>query len=320
MDVARQPPALHLLRLDHLLDEVLVGALAGHQLPVQPRLMHRARDQPADHQQQFDVAVGEFAPLDGVHVEHADQAAGVGLHRHRHHRGEVRAAQRLERHVARVGLLVVNDHDGLAVAGHPAGHALPQRQPDLADLAVERRRRAGQRQRAFGVVEHVHEADVGAGGRGDHPRRRRGERLDAGPAGRGLDQLAQQGQFAVGVDEVADGVRAWRDSLVDAFPQRGRHRAGAVADAELAVDRPQVGLDRLVADHQLGGDALVGQAVDDAATGSRSRAASGPGGRRARTRRAAAGPRCRPRAPPCRGRSRSRRGARTPAAGPVRRC
>ena len=45
-----------LLRLDHLLDEVLVRAFAGHQLPVQPGLMQRARDQPADHQQQFDVA------------------------------------------------------------------------------------------------------------------------------------------------------------------------------------------------------------------------------------------------------------------------
>ena len=31
-------------------DEVLVRAFAGHQLPVQPGLMQRARDQPADHQ------------------------------------------------------------------------------------------------------------------------------------------------------------------------------------------------------------------------------------------------------------------------------
>ena len=134
MDVAGQPAPLDLLRLDDLLDEVLVRAFAGHQLPVQPGLMHRARDQPADHQQQFDVAVGELAARDGVHVEHADQPAGIGLHRHRHHRGEVRPAQRLERHVPRVGLLVVDDHDRLAVAGHPAGDALTQRQPDLADL------------------------------------------------------------------------------------------------------------------------------------------------------------------------------------------
>ena len=71
----------------------------------------------------------------------------------------------------------------------------------LPTSRVERRRRAGQRQRALGVVEHVHEADVGGGGRGDHPGRRRGQRLDAGAAGRGLDQLPQQGQFAVGVDQ-----------------------------------------------------------------------------------------------------------------------
>src|ERR1700712_1169890 len=54
-----------------------------------------------------------------------------------------------------------------------------------------------------------------------------------------------------------------RSSLVDALPQSGRHRAGSVADAELAVDRPQVGLHRLVADHELRGDASVRQAVDD---------------------------------------------------------
>ena len=239
MDVAGQPAPLDLLRLDHLLDEILVRAFAGHQLPVQPGLMQRARDQPADHQQQFHVARGEFTAIDGVHVEDADQAAGIGLHRHRHHRREILAAQRLERHVPRIGLLVVADHHGLAVAGHPPRDALPQRQPDLADLGVERRSRTRERQRPVGVVEHVHEAHVAGGGGGDHPRGRGGERLDAGPFRRGLDQLAQQREFAVGVDEVAHrvgraGVRA---SLVDPFAQRGRHGAGAVTDAELAVDR-----------------------------------------------------------------------------------
>ena len=42
--------------------------------------------------------------------------------------------------------------------------------------------------------------------------RRGGERFDAGAAGRGLDQLAQQREFAVGVDEVANGVGARRAS------------------------------------------------------------------------------------------------------------
>ena len=55
MDVAGQPPPFDLLRLDHLLDEVLVRPFAGHQLPVQPGLVQRTGDQPADHQQQFDV-------------------------------------------------------------------------------------------------------------------------------------------------------------------------------------------------------------------------------------------------------------------------
>ena len=55
MDVAGQPATLDLLRLDDLLDEILVRAFAGHQLAVQPGLVQGARDQPADHQQQFDV-------------------------------------------------------------------------------------------------------------------------------------------------------------------------------------------------------------------------------------------------------------------------
>ena len=81
------------------------------------------------------------------------------------------------------------DHDGLPVAGDPAGDAGAQGQPDLADLAVERRRRPGQRQRPVAVVEDVHEADVGGGRRGDHPGGRGGERFDAWAAGRRLDEL-----------------------------------------------------------------------------------------------------------------------------------
>ena len=102
----------------------------------------------------------------------------------------------------------MGDDDGLAVAGHPAGDAGAQRQPDLADLAVERRRRPGQRQGPVAVVEDVHEADVGGGGRGDHPGGRGGERFDAGAAGCRLDQLPQQRELAVGVDEIANGVGA----------------------------------------------------------------------------------------------------------------
>ena len=39
VNVAGQPSPLDLLRLDHLLDEVLMRPFAGHQLPVQPGLM-----------------------------------------------------------------------------------------------------------------------------------------------------------------------------------------------------------------------------------------------------------------------------------------
>ena len=198
VDVPGQPPALQFLSLDDLLDEVLVGALTGDQLPVQPRLVHSAGDEPADDEQQLDVSVTELALRHGVHVEHPHQPAGVGLHRHRHHRREIPAAQRLERQVPRIGLLVVEDHHRLPVAGHPARDALAQRQPDLADLGVERRGGPGQRQRPLGVVEDVHETHIAVGGGGDDPRGRGGQRLHPGSAGGGLDQLAQQRQFAVG--------------------------------------------------------------------------------------------------------------------------
>ena len=89
VDVPGQAAPLTLLRGDHLLGEVLVGAFPRRQLAVQPGLVQRTRDQPADHQQQFDVARREVAPLDGVHVEHPDQATRLGLHRHRRHRREV---------------------------------------------------------------------------------------------------------------------------------------------------------------------------------------------------------------------------------------
>src|SRR5882757_4297613 len=142
VDVAGQPAAFEFLRLDDLLDEVLVRTIAGHQLAVHPRLVHGARDEPTDDEEQFHVAVGELTALHGVHVEDADQSAWVGLHRHRDHRGEVRTAQRLERLVPRIGLLVVDDHDRLAMAGDPAGYPLPQGKSNLADLAVEGWRRA----------------------------------------------------------------------------------------------------------------------------------------------------------------------------------
>src|ERR1700694_1351071 len=52
-------------------------------------------------------------------------------------------------------------------------------------------------------------------------------------------------------------------ALVDALPQRRGHRAGPVADSQLAVYRPQVALDGLVADNQLVGDAAVRKARHD---------------------------------------------------------
>lgn len=76
MDVPGQPPALQFLSLDDLLDEVLVGALTGDQLPVQPRLVHSAGDEPADDEQQLDVAVTELALRHGVHVEHPTSPPG----------------------------------------------------------------------------------------------------------------------------------------------------------------------------------------------------------------------------------------------------
>ena len=46
VDVTGQPASFDLLRLDHLLDEVLVRAFAGHQLAVQPGLVRPAISRP----------------------------------------------------------------------------------------------------------------------------------------------------------------------------------------------------------------------------------------------------------------------------------
>ena len=51
VDITGQPPALALLGGDHLLGEVLVRPLPGGELTVQPGLVQRPGDQPADHQQ-----------------------------------------------------------------------------------------------------------------------------------------------------------------------------------------------------------------------------------------------------------------------------
>jgi hypothetical protein len=52
----------------------------------------------------------------------------------------------------------------------------------------------------------VDEAHVARGGRGDHARRGSGQWFDAGTFRRGLDQFTQQREFAIGVDEIADGI------------------------------------------------------------------------------------------------------------------
>ena len=122
MDIAGEAAALTLLRGDDLFGEILVGLLAGRHLAVQPRLVQGARDEAADHQQQFDIAGGEVTSGDGVHVEHAHQSTRLGLHRHRGHRGEVPTPQRRNRNVTGIGLLVADDHHRLAVAGHPPRH------------------------------------------------------------------------------------------------------------------------------------------------------------------------------------------------------
>jgi hypothetical protein len=240
-----------------------VRALASHQLAVQSGLVQRARDEPPDDQQQLDIAVGEFASLDRVHVQHADQAAGIGLHRNRDHRGEVRSAQRLERHVTGIGLFVVADDHRFAVAGHPSGDALAQRQPDLADLGVERRCRTGQRQRPVGVVEHVTKHTslavaaviirAAAAARGSTP-----GPLDAAwinsrsrASSRSASTRSRTGSWA----GRASGV-----SLIYPLPQRGWPRTVRSTHSELAEDRAEMTLDGLDADDQLGGDGTVDKA------------------------------------------------------------
>ena len=206
MDVAGQPLPLGLLRGDHLLGEPAVRLLARREPAVHPRLVQRPGDEAADRGEHADVAVVELPVRDGVHVEDPGQSRRLALHRHRHHRRVLLAVQLRDGDVARVGPLVAGDHHGFAVARDPARDAGVERQPHPADLRVERWRRAGEGQRALGVVEDVDEADVGRGRPGDHARDRCGERLDVRPAGRRLDDREQDLVLALRVVE-APGLR-----------------------------------------------------------------------------------------------------------------
>ena len=162
VDLAGQPAALVLLPLHHPLGEPLQRLFPLRQPLVQPGVLDGPGDQARHRAQQVHVGGGELAAQLGVHVEHAHQVAQRGHDRDRHHGGELLPAQRRDVPVPGVGGLVVHDHGGLAVRGHPAGHALADHQLDLPDQPVKRRRGAAQLQRAAPLVEQVHEADVGA--------------------------------------------------------------------------------------------------------------------------------------------------------------
>jgi hypothetical protein len=201
VDVAGEPAPLVLLRRDDPLGELLVGALPRDEPAVQPGGVQRPGDEPPDRGEQPDVTLGELAAGDRVHVEHPDQAGRVRGHRHRRHRGELLPAQRSDRQVPGVVALRVDEHHRAPVLGDPAGHAGADRQLDAPDLRVERRRRAGQRERAPGVVEDVDEADVGRGRVGDEPGDGRRERLDLRPRRRRLHDREQQRVLPLQVGE-----------------------------------------------------------------------------------------------------------------------
>ena len=161
VNVTRQPAPFGFLGGDHLVGEPFRRLFPGRQLAVQPALVHSPGDEAADGGEQPDVTVTELPPVAGVHVEHADQAAGPGGHRDGGHGGVVAPAELGKVAVPGIGFLAGGDDHRLAVGGHPAADPLAQRQPDAADLPVERRGGAGQRERAAAVVQHVHEAHVG---------------------------------------------------------------------------------------------------------------------------------------------------------------
>ena len=145
VDVAGQPAPLSFLGGDHLLGEAFGGSFPRGQLTVHPALVHGPGHEAADRGQQAHVAVAELTPVAAVHVEHAHEAAGPGGHRHRDHGAVGGRAQLGKIAVPGIGLLILGDGRS-AVAGHPAGDPLPQRQLDSANLAVERRGGAGQRE------------------------------------------------------------------------------------------------------------------------------------------------------------------------------
>ncbi len=209
VDLPGQAAAFPLLPFHDAFREALQGLLAFGQPAVQPGVLDGPGDQAGDRAEQFHVGAGELPPGPGVHVEHAHQVPERGHDRHRHHRGELLAAQRRDVAVTRVGGLVVEDHHRLAVLGDPPRHALAHCELDLPGEAVERRGGAVQPQHPALLVEQVHEAHVGGRGLGDQ----RGHALQHPvqvQAGRDrVDDPEQQLGLAVRVDAVQPGAGQW---------------------------------------------------------------------------------------------------------------
>ena len=219
VNIAGQPLPFRLLGRDHLLGEPLRGLFPGREPPVQPGLVHRPGHQAADRGEQPHIPVGEVAALPGVHVQHADQPGRPALHRHRHHRRVVLPAQFGEVAVPRVGLLPGEDHGRLVVTRHPAAHPLAHRKVDPAHLTLERRCRAGQRQRTAAVIQDVHEAHVGGGRLDDEPSDAGGERPELRAGRDGLDDADEQSVLTL---RVADAEP--RTGSVAVSRRRGTHR------------------------------------------------------------------------------------------------
>ena len=141
-------------RLVELLERLQLALL----LALETALLDDPREEGRDRHEERDLARGEPARLDRLHVEDADDEVvpGEGHREHRGEPGQVEAAEVLEARVEPD----VGDLDRPAGCGGSPGDPFAQREADLPDVLLVQAVRRRQREAVGAMVQEVERADL----------------------------------------------------------------------------------------------------------------------------------------------------------------